>query len=86
MQGFQFICDTSSSHRFILHYRISFIGGTFQCSALISMAGYTCGIMTNENNIVILGGFKNHSFIGKGRQHMVIDAPAGEIGKGFPGI
>ena len=57
---------------------VAFIGGLGAASALVCVPGFSILVLTNKDNIVVLGGFINQTAIGKRVQHILIDPSLAE--------
>ena len=52
---------------------IAFVGGLRAASALVCVPGLSILVLTDKDNIVVLGGLINQTAIGKRIQHILID-------------
>ena len=60
----------------IAAFRIAFVGALTACSSFMSVSGNAVFIVTDEDGVVVIGGFINHSLMHKGGQHLPVYSSA----------
>ena len=58
----------------ITAFRIAFVGAFRACSSFVCVSGNAVFIVTDEDGVVVIGGFVDHSFMHKGRKHLTVYA------------
>ena len=56
----------------IAAFRIALVGALTACSSFVCVTGNAVFIVTDENSVVVVGGFVYHSLMHKGRQHLSV--------------
>ena len=71
----------------IAAFRIAFVGALTACPSFVCVSGNAMFIVTDEDGVVVIGGFINHSLMHKGRQYLsVYPAAVKQIGIHSPHI
>ena len=60
----------------IAAFRIAFVGALTACSSFVCVSGNAMFIVANEDGVVVIGGFIDHSLMHKGRKHLPVYSSA----------
>lgn len=60
----------------IAAFRIAFVGALTACSSFVCVSGNAVFIVADEDGVVVIGGFINHSLMHKGGKHLPVYSSA----------
>ena len=60
----------------IAAFRVAFVGALTACSSFVCVSGNAMFIVADEDGVVVIGGFINHSLMHKGRKHLPVYSSA----------
>lgn len=60
----------------IAAFRIAFVGALTACSSFVCVSGNAMFIVANEDGVVVIGGFIDHSLMHKGGKHLPVYSSA----------
>ena len=60
----------------IAAFRIAFVGALTACSSFVCVSGNAMFIVADEDGVVVIGGFINHSLMHKGGKHLSVYSSA----------
>ena len=60
----------------IAAFRIAFVGALTACSSFVCVSGNAMFIVADEDGVVVIGGFIDHSLMHKGRKHLPVYSSA----------